>query len=175
MSDIADFVRRTLRVIRMISELHRLGYQRVRFMPFEYPLAFRIAIAPAHLFSQTNGANLLDFDTHSHVQYSSASETGYFGWTDAAHDNARQLAEKFIARYPQICAAGAGRDWAYAGWLAELLWHLEQTPGALPIVQSEFMEPSGDDLVALPFRVYGQKIHDVNDAFPLPPHVLTTP
>jgi hypothetical protein len=166
---IPDFVRRTLRVIRMVSELHRMGYQQVRFMPHEYPLAFRIAIGPASLFSSGNGAELRDFAETLHIQYSSASETAYFDWTDARSDNARQLAEKFAARFPAICLAGKGRDWAYAGWLLELIGVLEATPGALPLVMDEYSY-SPDRLRSMPFRIYsGLGNRDISDAFPLPP------
>lgn len=174
MTNPPDFIRRTVRVIRMVSELHRLGYQRVRFMPHEHPLAFRIAIAPAHLFSRNNGAHLVDFDEDLHIQYSSASGAEYFGWKDATTDNSRQLAEKFIQRYPKICAEGAGRDWEYAGWLCELLGALERLPFALPIVMAEFMTPEPDRLDMLPFRFGGDFGHDNMDAFPLPPPILTT-
>lgn len=105
-----DFVRRTLRVIRMVSELHRMGFQLLWFMPHQYPLAFRIAIGPASLFSLRNGAEMRDFAESLHIQYSSASETEYFDWTDAHTDSARQLAEKFVSRFPAICDAGRGRD-----------------------------------------------------------------
>jgi len=38
----ASQVRRCQRIIRMVTELHRMGYQRARFMPYEYPVAFRV-------------------------------------------------------------------------------------------------------------------------------------
>jgi hypothetical protein len=40
-------VRRCQRIIRMVSELHRIGYQRAHVMPYEYPIAFRIYVGPA--------------------------------------------------------------------------------------------------------------------------------
>lgn len=166
-----DFVRRTLRVIRMVSELHGKGFQRVRFMPHQYPLAFRIAIGPASLFSLHNGAEMRDFAEGLHIQYSSASETAYFNWTDAHTDNARQLAEKFVSRFPAICDAGRGRDWAYAGWLCELIGALEKTPGALPLVMDEYTY-SPEKLRSIPFRIYSDPGNrDIADAFPLPPPI----
>jgi len=168
------FVRPTLRVIRMISELHRAGYQRVRFMPYEAPAAFRVGIGPASLFSQRNGIELCGSGDRREIHYSSASERSCFGWTDAEADNVRRLAKKFEARFPEICRAGRGRDWAYAGWLCELLGVLEQTPGALPLVLDEYTY-SPDRLSAVPFRLYIENDysdHDIADAFPLPPPVL---
>ena len=50
------WVRQSQRVIRMVSELHRMGFQQLRIMPYEYPLAYRVAIAPVASFSVQNGA-----------------------------------------------------------------------------------------------------------------------
>jgi hypothetical protein len=39
-------IRSCLRVIRMVSELQRMGFQRLRIFPYEYPLAWRLCVAP---------------------------------------------------------------------------------------------------------------------------------
>jgi hypothetical protein len=84
----------------MISELHRMGFQRLRFMPYLYPLAYRIQIGPVSCFSVVNGCHAKsDFPG---VTYSSASENEYFGWTDAKCDDACELAVKFVDRFPEI-------------------------------------------------------------------------
>ncbi len=164
----ADFpasVRRTQRVIRMVSDLHRLGYQRLRIMPYVYPLAWRVAIGPAGLFSERNGAWMEHSAEHVCATYSSASSNRYFGWTDTRSDNARQLANKFIKRFPGVCAAGYGRDWAYAGWLSELLGTMERE-NALPFVMDEYFPTPPEQLDHLPLRRMG----DMRDReFPLPP------
>ncbi|WP_156376881.1 MULTISPECIES: hypothetical protein [unclassified Brevundimonas] len=158
-------VRRTQRVIRMVSDLHRLGYQRLRVMPYIYPLAWRVAIGPADLFSERNGAWMEHTTDDVCAAYSSASSNRYFGWTDARSDNARQLADKFIKRFPGVCAAGYGRDWAYAGWLCELLGALERE-NALPFVMEEYAAVPPEQLDHLPLRRMG----DMRDLeFPLPP------
>ncbi|MDX2336250.1 hypothetical protein [Brevundimonas vesicularis] len=128
----AAAIRRGQRLICMVSELHRLGYQRLRIMPFFHPLAWRLAIGPADVFSQRNGAWFADQHFDDSVVYSSASETAYFQWDDAQTDNARQLANKFVVRFSELCERGHGRDWAYAGWLSELLGVLERE-NALPL------------------------------------------
>jgi hypothetical protein len=38
---------------------------------------------------------------------------------------ARLLADRFLGTFPAIAARGAGRDWAYAGWLTEVLGRAE--------------------------------------------------
>jgi len=165
------WARRSQRVIRMVSELHRLGYQRLRIMPYEAPLSWRCEIAPANRFSKSNPA-YAPYNERASLgdevtTYSAASGNQFFSWTDAEKDNARGLAEKFIERFPLTSAAGMGRDWCYAGWLAELVGYLER--GALlPIVFTEFSEIPPEELRALP-------IHDLENpgaltmTFPLPP------
>jgi hypothetical protein len=168
------WIRRSQRVFRMVSELHRMGLQKLRLMPFEYPLAYRVYVGPAAIFSSRNGANIaLDLDP-TYAAYSSASGNSYFEWTDSESDNARQLAEKFLVRFPTLASKGKGRDWAYAGWLAELLSVFETYPSRLPIVQAEWMSPSGDDLSAIPLRFYGSSESSDGGGemtFPLPPKV----
>lgn len=160
----AAVISRGQRLIRMVSELHRLGYQRLRIMPYIHPLAWRLAIGPADVFSPRNGAWLEDHRFDDCVVYSSASETAYFNWEDAHTDNARQLADKFALRFPELCERSRGRDWAYAGWLSELLGVLERE-NAVPFIMAECFEPAPQHLTYLPLhRASGER-----GAFDLPP------
>lgn len=145
-------IRRSLRVIRMVSELHRIGYQRARFMPY-VGLSYRLLIAPAEAFSSRNPA-FVHGEFEPCARFCSASGNSYFEWNDAGQDTARQLAEKFVQRFPDLATRCAGRDWRYAGWLAELLGVLEQDAGRLPVVMEDYMEPWGDELEALPLRSF---------------------
>lgn len=167
-----SWIRRSVRVIRMVSELHRMGYQRARIMPFEYPLAYRVYIGPAEIFSARNYAYFEATEDECYAGYSSASDNHYFDWPDATADSARALADKFVQRFPAIISRCAGGDWAYAGWLADLLGVLEKNPGRLPIVMSEFMDPAGEALHQLPLRQYGSCAYDDGTremTFDLPP------
>lgn len=166
MYDPNKMVRRGQRLIRMVSELHRLGYQRLRVMPYEAPLAWRLAIGPRDIFSTVNGAWAED-DSGFSAQYSGASGKDYFGWRDSGHDNARQLAEKFIQRFPDVCERSAGRDWLYAGWLSELLGVLERS-SALPIVAAEYLESEPVEARFLTLRPYGSNGADTKFALPPP-------
>ena len=174
-----DWIRRAQRCLRMLSELHRLGYQNLRGMSYLNPLGYRFAIAPKSLFSERNGAVIPwnNFFTDNGVAITSSGD--YFGWEDAAHDNARVLAEKFIQRFPQIANEGKGRDWAYAGWLAELVGFLEQGDW-IPAVWWENMKGEPEELRVFPIWVAGKEnimwdgcasyISPDNPTFPLPPH-----
>src|SRR5690348_9278427 len=107
----------------MVSELQRMGFQRLRVFPYQYPLAWRLCVAPRAACHVRNGAYVSSaahdaFGNHDEppsrarlVTYSSASECEYFGWTDARTDSARDLANKFIQRFPAAAEAGRGRDW----------------------------------------------------------------
>jgi hypothetical protein len=125
-----DEIRRAQRVIRMISELHRLGYQRVRFMPFRMLGRFHVAIMSAVYFSPSSGAQSRNEPAMGDEKtiFNTGQGNQYFGWTDASDDSARDLADKFVIRFPRLVASGKGRDWSYAGWLAELVGCLEKGP-----------------------------------------------
>lgn len=45
-----DWIRKAQRCLRMLSELHRLGYQHLPGMPYFNAQGFRFAIAPRHCF-----------------------------------------------------------------------------------------------------------------------------
>lgn len=140
-------------------------------------------MAPTELFSERNSAYIpLNTLTGQGIAHYSAAGDGdsYFDWPDAKGNDARALADKFIARFPEIAARGKGRDWEYAGWLCELLGFLEQGDW-LPTVEWEYMKGSPDDLRELPIWIArGDNLAwdgieamtaPENPAFPLPPAV----
>jgi len=148
------WVRQSQRVIRMVSELHRMGYQRLRIMPYDHPNAWRLAVGWAEHFSSANGAVLQNhmFSTaaiYSASPHNQSSKATYFGWQDASGDNARQLADKFVMRFPSVAESGVGRDWEYAGWLCELIGYLEHGD-LLPVTSWENMQGTPEDLHFLP-------------------------
>jgi hypothetical protein len=54
-----------------------------------------------------------EFDNAAH--YTTGQDNKYFGWEDAQKDTARQLASKFIDRFPAIARLGQGADLPYVG------------------------------------------------------------
>ncbi|MBA5640256.1 hypothetical protein H3H37_24630 [Duganella sp. LX20W] len=160
-------VRRAHRVIRMVAELHRMGYQRLRIMPFAHPNAWRLVIGSSEIFSDRNGA-FIRFDSWDGVAIYSSAGGGdsYFEWGDAKTDNARQLAEKFVERFPELVEKGAGRDWGYAGWLAELVGRLEGSD-IVPVTYWEYMVIGPEELTSLPLWTWPGT--DTGATFPLPP------
>ena len=128
--------RRTGRLVAMVHELHKAGYQRLRVSPGLSPsgLHWRCSITCASNV-QPDGFSPRETSAESGLfaPYSSA-DPGYFGWAGVEGLSARGLAVRFIAAFPRLAELGAGRDWAYAGWLTEFLGIVEQgEPGRYPI------------------------------------------
>ena len=103
-----------------------------------YPIAYRIQIASISYFSVANGCHVNGEVGVTYSASSSDTDNKYFGWTDAKSDGARELAIKFADRFPEIVKSGLGRDWAYAGWLVELIGALETFPNRIPALFSEY-------------------------------------
>ena len=123
----------------MVHELHKLGHQRVRIMPgmSASGMHWRCNITPVSNILRAHGAMARDFDCQS-ANYSSSMGADYFGWKDSRKATARDLAERFSERFPDIVSAGQGRDWAYAGWFVEMLGHAER--GHLPVSYADWYE-----------------------------------
>jgi len=131
------FVRRAQRVLLMMHDLHKLGYQRLRIVPGISPSGFhwRCAITPVHNILTTHGARPQEYNRDT-AHYSSGQEDAYFGWEDAHQDTARQLAAKFLERFPEIAQKGLGGDWMYAGWYVQMLGMAER--GVLPVAYADW-------------------------------------
>jgi hypothetical protein len=59
----------------------------------------------------------------------------YFDWQDADNDDARTLADKFLARFSRLAGQGEGWSYAYAGWYQRLLGLADR--GWMPVVLSD--------------------------------------
>lgn len=148
-------IRRAVRVLRMVSELHVAGFQFLRGMPYLSGSGiWRLEIRPKALFHRSHGALLWapnvfeagwqEFRDIAEVvaRYSAggAAEGIYFEWEDAAGDDARALAAKFVDRFPALALHGSGWDYEYAGWFQRLVGTAEQ--GWMPIVFHSDLGPS---------------------------------
>jgi hypothetical protein len=119
-------VRRCTRVVSMVHELHKVGYQRIRIFPQEAGSGahWRCSITSAGNI-EANGYMPIRWDDDLVARYTSASGARYFDWPDAETCSARQLAALFLERFPHIAQDGEGRDWLYAGWLTDFLGLME--------------------------------------------------
>jgi hypothetical protein len=129
------------RLLVMLRELHRMGYERLRAVTGLSPSGchWRLQVTPAiglvpvgqgvdFMARQNRGVAVGDWVVYAsgnHAFYS----TGYseetaarcFGWTDAAADSPRKLAEKLIERFPTVVREGKGSDPDYVRWYANMI------------------------------------------------------
>lgn len=130
-------IRRGARLLAMVHELHKTGYQHLRASPFRH-------YKSGHWVCQITCASNLECEaseatahlpfTHDAsyaLQYSSADGAHYFGWTDIEGKTARELAALFLQRFPSLAERSKGQDWTYAGWLTSILGIAES--GKLPV------------------------------------------
>lgn len=177
-------VRRSIRLVSMLSELHKAGYQRLRAMPHMAPsgLYWRYVIAPVVVFYSNHGALISEpaleriAETNSAEQreavvarWTSGEKEGYFDWPDAGSDGARELAAKFVGRFRRLASLGEGWDHAYAGWHLRALGLAEH--GWLPVVFSDYHSPSLRGITLSDCRPPEWREHDgdVRPHLPLPP------
>ncbi|MGK7863220.1 hypothetical protein [Falsiroseomonas sp. E2-1-a4] len=134
-----EILRRAVRLISMVHHLHRAGYQRIRLSP---------GIAPSGCYwrgpvtfagnVEADGFSIREFDVEGGLvaPYTSGQGARYFDWPDAQAMDARALAEAFLERFHLIARRGEGRDWAYAGWLTDVLGRAEL--GDLPAFYADY-------------------------------------
>ncbi len=154
-------LRRALRVLRLVHELHKQGYQLLRICPGMSPSGchWRCAVTPRTNILETHGAMLVNDDVLT-ARYTSGQDNEYFSWTDAKHDTVQQLAEKFVVRFGEICRASKGDDWTYAGWYVRMLGFAEQE--MLPISYFDLYEPTRAGFLPVLGREYESEL-------PMPP------
>ncbi|SFR96133.1 hypothetical protein [Sphingomonas jatrophae] len=134
-------VRSSTRLLAMVHELHKAGYQRLRVSPGLAPsgMYWRCSITHAGNIAE-NGWSLRTPGLEGEVaSYSSGAGDRYFGWDDAPGRSARELAVRFIQRFPALVEKGDGCDWAYAGWLTDVLGRAELGGAdALPVFYADY-------------------------------------
>lgn len=128
-------VRRATRVFAMVHELHKAGYQllRVCFGTSADGGTWRCSLLSAR---HVNLDGWTPRQGISALRYESDGAHPFFGWRDASGKTARELAFCLLERQPRFMATCLGRDWAYAGWLTELLGPAEN--GLVPALYGGF-------------------------------------
>jgi len=145
-------------------------------MPYLYPIAWRCVIGPDTLFYRDHGAYLagsVDTEAEQSTSPTACYTTGtdglqYFSWRDADKDDARTLADKFLARFTRLAGQGEGWCYAYAGWYQRLLGLAER--GWMPFVYSEFNSISRREIHLADHRPAEWRTeNDQKPTLPLPP------
>lgn len=183
--------RRITRVFQMVHELHKIGYQGLRICPgiSGSGMYYRIHISTAASMDHENGYGLYPYlEDHESPQeepvqiiYSSSEDNNYFGWEDGPGSTAKNLANKFITRFPRMTERSFYRDWAYAGWMTGLIGELENgwLPMAFRAGQEWFLteyiilEPVGvADKRSVEELQNVRTVQGMSRVYPLPPAVL---
>lgn len=76
--------------------------------------AWRCAVSHIGNVRRDHGARFVD-DARDVARHTTGQDNAYFGWKDAARDSAKQLAQRFLERFPEICEKARLRDWECAG------------------------------------------------------------
>ncbi len=134
--DVLDPVGAAQKLLRMVAELHRRGFQRLRIAPGLAPsgLYWRCALVPANRMDPAHGAaeqvgNLLA------ARYSTSEDYHYFGWNDGEKMSAPEMAESFVRTFTAVCEQALGADPVYANWFISVVHAADA--GALPIAFSD--------------------------------------
>jgi hypothetical protein len=136
-------VRRATRFLSMVHELHKAGYQRLR-VACGWDIEGKVWRARLMPSSQVSDDGWSPNTATTWADYSTSNGKSYFGWSDAASDDARGLANKFINRFPELVRDASGQDWGYAGWFSMVLGEAEH--GGLPA----FFGGQGDEPSEMP-------------------------
>jgi hypothetical protein len=111
------------RLLLMVQELHRMGYERLRVVTGMSPSGcyWRLAITPATNVRPADcGERYVNYE-EGVARYTTGQEANCFGWEDAAKDSPEQLADKFVQRFSEIVVQGKGSDPDYARWYAAMI------------------------------------------------------
>ena len=132
------------RVLEMVAELHRLGYERLRIAPGISPSGsyWRCAVTHADNIDADHGAMVVD-EKHDAVTYSTAAGDSFFGWEDVSDDDTETLARKFVERFPVIVRLGRGDDEEYVAWFEQVVSLARE--GDLPYAYADWNEDVDPD------------------------------
>jgi hypothetical protein len=112
------------RLLLMVAELHKLGYEGLRATPFMSPSGcyWRCAIVPANMTDPAHGARLADNVVYETLpRYSSGDEDNYFGWANMRPKTPLILAKRFIVEFAKFAEQGKHPDPAYVRWFSNML------------------------------------------------------
>lgn len=142
-------------VLYLVHELHNQGYQRLRIAPgmSASGIYWRCTITHAGNISRGHGA-MLDEQDGLVARYTTGMENRYFDWTDAEEDNASELAQKFLERFPELCQKSLGKDEQYVRWYQTMLEFAERNQ--FPVAYADWYDAppnylAKDEFGELPF------------------------
>ncbi|MES2048142.1 MAG: hypothetical protein V4447_07065 [Pseudomonadota bacterium] len=153
-------IKRAGRLLSMVHELHKAGYQRLRICSglSADGLEWRCHVGPAQNV-MCDGWTPIDMSLWR--GYASSDGKAFFGWEDVDNDDARILATKFLERFPTMARAGAGVDWLYAGWFSSVLGSAEN--GILPAFYGGLDFTDCEKRISLPPPIFGVRRDEISN------------
>ena len=153
----------------MVDLLHAQAYELLRVVHGMSPsgMHYRCSVVPTSNISPAHGASPRESRLAAH--YSTASERHFLDWNDAENDTVEGLAEKFIARFPEIMILGSGRDPAYIAWYQLLLEFVERHEFPIAYEDGYFNRSAKSATKSMP------TISCYESALPLPPPISFEP
>jgi hypothetical protein len=138
-------IRRSVRLLAAIHELHKEGYQNLAVYVGMSGSGFhwRLSLFPfEYIYIDESNDITSKPQPESRQVYHSSGESGnqYFGWDDVANLNARDLAKVIKERFPQLIERCRGINFEYSGWLTYILGQAEQ--GYLPVMYRDYYQAS---------------------------------
>lgn len=134
------------RIVLMVRELHDLGFERMRICPrlSNSGVHWQCWLTASENVLQSHGGDISpllvmesmraimneDSEPLRAAFYGSVHESRYFGWQDALNDGPRELAAKFVARFPAIISEAEGLDPEYVTWYRQMIE--ASAPNGLP-------------------------------------------
>jgi ADP-ribosylglycohydrolase len=110
----ADLLNPSRRVMEMFAALMDMGYQKLRFFPFVGPAgAWRFIITVEDTPRRENSPTAV-------YQSPGWDHTG-LGWGECSWEDPKQLAAKFLSKFPQLAELGLGDDPEYSSWYREAM------------------------------------------------------
>jgi hypothetical protein len=152
------------KVLLMVQELHKLGFQKIRIAPGMSPsgMDWRCAVTPVINISSRHGAKIKSgvIPENLIARYTSANENAYFGWVDYSDEPPEHLADIFLRGHQELTSAGYGEDHEYVEWYQKML---DLTyPDQLPIAYADW--PLSGDYMTTTSPIMNKDVK-----IPLPP------
>lgn len=146
-------------ILEAVAQLHQLGHQRLRV----YPNVSGSGMHWRTRIVDVDASRLNEWGWPEWDKASFAYSTGQFfevgGMLVDANTTPGEIAQRILAAFPEAQEAGRGRDWAYAGWYAEMLGSA-RTHHNLPV---------GDELITIDGARFWQFVPAAENRIEEPP------
>jgi hypothetical protein len=136
-----EIIRRSVRLISAIQELHKEGYQNLAVYTgmsgSDYH--WRLSLMPFDCLCTDERGEVINVSVEEwQVAHHSSDQTGnaYFGWEGVSNLNARELAQMIKSKLPRLVEYCRGVNFEYAGWFNYI--HGQAEKEILPVMYADY-------------------------------------